>query len=291
MRFAGVTMPEFTWLTPAAPAAIAIVQCDADQAVIEAPLPAVGRACFSHIKHGDGRLVDEVVVLRITEQLLELQCHGGVGIRAAVSDALISHGLSENAQGKTDQTWSDYARIAHTAALPLMDSSERHELWFRQPLVLITGPANAGKSTLLNAWCGHQRAIVSEHAGTTRDLLAAIAEIHGWQLQLIDSAGLREGAGDLEQAGQDLVNKARTWVDAVIYLSPHADALNYAQAGDIVVQSKWDLRGDGDSTKGLVWSAPDYSDLQTAQQQLYEIGQTVLDHLSLPWSLPTEDDK
>ena len=82
------------------------------------------------------------------------------------------------------------------------------ELLYRPPFgVLITGPANAGKSSLLNAWCGHQRALVSDQAGTTRDLVAAETICHGWRLRLLDSAGLRAGADAIEAAGQALVEQ------------------------------------------------------------------------------------
>ena len=67
--------------------------------------------------------------------------------------------------------------------------------------VVITGPPNAGKSSLLNRLAGTDRAIVSEEAGTTRDLLEARIEVAGHLVTLIDTAGLREGEGAIEREG------------------------------------------------------------------------------------------
>ncbi|MFO1019869.1 MAG: GTPase [Planctomycetales bacterium] len=55
--------------------------------------------------------------------------------------------------------------------------------------VIITGPANVGKSTLFNALCAESRALVSEHPGTTRDYLSAEVSWDGIDLELIDTAG------------------------------------------------------------------------------------------------------
>jgi tRNA modification GTPase len=68
--------------------------------------------------------------------------------------------------------------------------------------VLLTGEPNAGKSSLLNALCGRQRAIVSAVPGTTRDLLDAETVLDGWIIRFLDSAGVREeAASDVEAEG------------------------------------------------------------------------------------------
>ena len=58
--------------------------------------------------------------------------------------------------------------------------------------VVIAGPPNAGKSTLLNAIVGFQRAIVFDQPGTTRDVVTAATVLDGWPIELADTAGLRE---------------------------------------------------------------------------------------------------
>jgi tRNA modification GTPase len=57
--------------------------------------------------------------------------------------------------------------------------------------VVITGPPNAGKSSLMNALLGYQRSIVFHEPGTTRDVLTATTAIDGWPIELADTAGLR----------------------------------------------------------------------------------------------------
>ncbi|HSM11821.1 MAG TPA: tRNA uridine-5-carboxymethylaminomethyl(34) synthesis GTPase MnmE [Lysobacter sp.] len=66
---------------------------------------------------------------------------------------------------------------------------------------VIVGPPNAGKSSLLNALAGSDRAIVTDIAGTTRDLLSEVVRIDGVELTLVDTAGLRAGGDAIEREG------------------------------------------------------------------------------------------
>lgn len=66
---------------------------------------------------------------------------------------------------------------------------------------VIVGPPNAGKSSLLNALAGSDRAIVTDIAGTTRDTLCETIHIDGLELTLVDTAGLREGGDAIEREG------------------------------------------------------------------------------------------
>ena len=66
---------------------------------------------------------------------------------------------------------------------------------------VIYGEPNVGKSSLLNALLGHERAIVSALPGTTRDTIEEFANVRGLPLRLIDTAGLRDAADPIEAAG------------------------------------------------------------------------------------------
>ncbi|MDM0021541.1 tRNA uridine-5-carboxymethylaminomethyl(34) synthesis GTPase MnmE [Variovorax saccharolyticus] len=84
--------------------------------------------------------------------------------------------------------------------------------------VVIAGQPNAGKSSLLNALAGAELAIVSAVAGTTRDVVSQTIQIQGVPLHVVDTAGLRESADEVEQIGI-----ARAWgqiegADAVLFL-------------------------------------------------------------------------
>ena len=66
---------------------------------------------------------------------------------------------------------------------------------------IIVGKPNAGKSSLLNALCGNERAIVTNVAGTTRDVLREQIHLDGLPLHIIDTAGLRDSVDEIEQEG------------------------------------------------------------------------------------------
>jgi tRNA modification GTPase len=84
--------------------------------------------------------------------------------------------------------------------------------------VLLAGPPNVGKSSLLNALAGYQRAITSETPGTTRDLVSAMVVCDGYPLEFIDSAGLRACDDLLEQAGIERTQSVSEEADVILWL-------------------------------------------------------------------------
>ena len=87
--------------------------------------------------------------------------------------------------------------------------------------VVIAGAPNAGKSSLLNALAGHDRAIVTDIAGTTRDILAETIAIDGLPLHIIDTAGLRESPDAVEQIGIARALRAIEQADHIILLDDY----------------------------------------------------------------------
>ncbi len=81
---------------------------------------------------------------------------------------------------------------------------------------VIVGPPNAGKSSLLNALAGSERAIVSDIAGTTRDLLRETVRVDGVELTLVDTAGLRAGGDSIEREGMRRAESELTRADLAI---------------------------------------------------------------------------
>lgn len=114
--------------------------------------------------------------------------------------------------------------------------------------VVIAGRPNVGKSTLLNALLGQERAIVTPSPGTTRDILEESLSIEGIPIRLIDTAGLREAADAAERIG---VNRARAAVETADLLlitldqeMGEAERMLLAQTGGkkrMLVLSKADL--------------------------------------------------
>jgi tRNA modification GTPase len=89
--------------------------------------------------------------------------------------------------------------------------------------VAIGGPPNAGKSSLFNYLVGREAAIVSPHAGTTRDVIEATINLRGVPVVLADSAGLRDGVEEVEQIGILRAEALLADADIVLWLgSPDA---------------------------------------------------------------------
>ena len=85
--------------------------------------------------------------------------------------------------------------------------------------IVIAGPPNAGKSTLLNALARRDVAIVSPFAGTTRDIIELHLDLGGCPVTLIDTAGLRESADAVEQIGVARAREKAKAADLILWLS------------------------------------------------------------------------
>jgi len=84
--------------------------------------------------------------------------------------------------------------------------------------VVIAGPPNAGKSSLLNALAGHDAAIVTEIPGTTRDLLRERIHLDGMPLHLVDTAGLRDSEDRVESEGIRRAQEEMGRADRVLFV-------------------------------------------------------------------------
>ena len=107
--------------------------------------------------------------------------------------------------------------------------------------VVIAGPPNAGKSTLLNALAGREAAITSAIAGTTRDLVEAPTALGGVPFLLIDTAGLRESEDEIEALGVARARQSLAAADLVLWLGEPDDC---PAVGAILVQPKADLTSE-----------------------------------------------
>lgn len=109
--------------------------------------------------------------------------------------------------------------------------------------VAICGKPNTGKSSLLNALLGYDKAIVSDEAGTTRDAVEGDLQINGVKYNLVDTAGIRERAGMVESIGIDRAKKIITSADVVVSVTDgNGEAVPDGVTGSIIrVFNKCDL--------------------------------------------------
>jgi len=110
-------------------------------------------------------------------------------------------------------------------------------------VVAIAGPPNVGKSTLMNALARREVAIVSPHAGTTRDVIEVQLDLDGYPVTVIDTAGLRETDDPVEQEGVRRARARAAHADLVLWLfdAQQEQDLQEGTAAVWMVRNKIDL--------------------------------------------------
>lgn len=248
---------------------------------------------------------EELVAVRTADDRVEVHCHGGAAASRAILLALIAEGVEE-AEPKERATIRQAAqhKLANApserTAGVLLDQlngalnralesvvacieakdfdgagSQVETLLERERLgrhltspwrVVLAGPPNVGKSRLINALVGYERAIVFDQPGTTRDVVTAATVIDGWPVTLADTAGVREASDPLEAAGVRQALDMLSRADVVLRVSEaegyaSAEALAARQrladgipdsAAVIDVASKADLATDADTPAAVL---------------------------------------
>jgi tRNA modification GTPase len=131
----------------------------------------------------------------------------------------------------------------------LLAESERFENLSHEPRIVLVGRPNAGKSTLLNALAGIDRAIVSPHAGTTRDVLTASLMLRRGSVTIADAAGLQEteAADEIAQQMRVASINAVQSADVVVLVRESGDVaaeITLPVTPSLRVASKIDLPGE-----------------------------------------------
>jgi len=196
----------------------------------------VGRPVPVRIFDGAALLDEAVALLRRDGrgESLEIATHGGVRVVQVVLGLLTRRGVTVVPAEELAEAWgadpierdvdrallkSESRRLTqwllvqrmilpgYLAGASALSAAQREEYNRRTTVairlvaglrVALVGPPNAGKSTLANRLIGHDRVIVSERAGTTRDWVAETAMIDGWPVTLTDTAGVRETDDPIE---------------------------------------------------------------------------------------------
>mgnify|MGYP002509444481 CR=1 FL=1 len=100
----------------------------------------------------------------------------------------------------------------------LLSTTERGKLMREGINTVIVGKPNAGKSSLLNSLIGEERAIVTDIAGTTRDILEETIRLQGVNLNIIDTAGIRSTDDIIEKIGVEKAKKYAKEADLIVYV-------------------------------------------------------------------------
>jgi tRNA modification GTPase len=115
-------------------------------------------------------------------------------------------------------------------------------------VVAISGPPNVGKSTLINLLARREVAIVSPHAGTTRDVIEVQLDLDGYPVMVIDTAGIRETDDPVEQEGVRRARMRAGDADLVLWMidAEHEASGHAGEAPVWVVRNKIDLEEAGE---------------------------------------------
>ena len=179
-----------------------LVQAEATADLIDAGAPAQRRRALQQLERG---LSQRLEALR--EEILQLE-------------ALIAYDIDfpEEDEGpvppeQVERAW----HVVHDRLARLLATAPEGERLHAGALVVIAGPPNAGKSSLFNALLGHERAIVTEIPGTTRDAIEAPAVLEGFPFRLVDTAGLRDSPDRVEQLGIEVSRRYLANADLVLF--------------------------------------------------------------------------
>ncbi len=135
--------------------------------------------------------------------------------------------------------------------------------------VAVIGPPNAGKSSLINRIARREVALVSDIAGTTRDIIELRLDLRGLAVTLLDTAGLRHAQDRIESLGIDRARERAAAADLRIHLSPTGEVdESLWQHGDLKVVSKVDL---GDRSSDLAVSSVTGEGIDSLLEYLFTV--------------------
>ncbi|NJH82669.1 tRNA uridine-5-carboxymethylaminomethyl(34) synthesis GTPase MnmE [Staphylococcus agnetis] len=149
----------------------------------------------------------------------------------------------------------------------LLDTGVQGKIMREGLSTVIVGKPNVGKSSMLNSLIHDNKAIVTEIAGTTRDVLEEYVNVRGVPLRLVDTAGIRETEDIVERIGVERSRKALSEADLILFVLNYNEALTeedrklyevIKNEDAIVIINKMDLeqRLDIDEVKAMVGDMP-----------------------------------
>lgn len=240
-----------------------LVQAEAIADLINAGTAQAARAALRSLSGTFSR-----AVAALAEQLVQLRLH----VEAAIDfpEEEIDFLSDDLLQRRLDECAGAFALLQQevTQGRVLRDGFQ----------VVIVGRPNVGKSSLLNLLSGQDAAIVTEVAGTTRDILREQIDIDGLAVELVDTAGLREDPDRVEEEGIRRARSALQSADAVLWIQDATDA----EHGDIneslpegvpvtVVRNKIDLCNGPMDPEAVNLSAKTGEGLEVLRQRIRDL--------------------
>ena len=181
---------------------IDLVQAEATADLIDAGAPAQRRRALQQLDRGLSRRLET-----LRDEILQLEALLAYDIDFPEEDE------GPVAPEQVERAW----HVVHDRLTRLLATAPEGERLHAGALVVIAGPPNAGKSSLFNALLGHERAIVTDIPGTTRDAIEAHAVIEGFPFRLVDTAGLRDSTDRVEQLGIEVSRRYLAGADLVLF--------------------------------------------------------------------------
>ena len=241
------------------------LHCHGGRAVVEAVIGALGRieglrpavpGEFTRRAFGNGRidLTEAEGLADLLEAETEAQRRAALrmaegGLRRQIEDwraRIVA--LSAEAELAIDYVEDDPEEAPTAIADKAGALAGELEQWLARPRaerlkdgvrVVAAGPPNAGKSSLINAIAGNERIIVSEVAGTTRDVIEVPLALFGRPFLFVDTAGVRADADALEAIGIGLAQRESEQADILLWLGESDRAPSHARL--LLVHPKADL--------------------------------------------------
>ena len=165
--------------------------------------------------------------------------------------------LSARAEVAIDYVDEDGVSVDPSLAAACGTLAEDMDVWLERPRaellrdgiqVVLAGPPNSGKSSLLNALVGSERAIVTDVPGTTRDRIEVPLALSGTPYVIVDTAGIRHSHDPVETIGVELAMRSAQAAEILVWLGEPAEAPQHSRT--ILVHSRADLPERSDVPMG-----------------------------------------
>lgn len=136
--------------------------------------------------------------------------------------------------------------------------------------VAISGKTNVGKSSLLNALLGNERAIVTDIAGTTRDTVSESINYKDIKINFIDTAGIRKSSGKIEKLGIERSLQAVENADLVLLVTDTDEETEIPDKPCLVIRNKCDLITKRNNDGRIYVSAKNGENIERVKEEIYQ---------------------